>query len=222
MLDHKAGRLACRNLLATLSVCTTGSTTLVATTTGYTRPAGSFVDDGFEVGMEILPAGFATNTRQVIKNVVAGTILTEGTVAAQASGSGRSLTVGQPEYRAYTNIKYDPKQAAGRPYTEDDWLPGISTVTGTGDGATIIHEPIFVAKIYGLSERGTAALDAYSDSILTLFRPNLSIATSASQILKVKTITPPYKSGITNPSSLPGRALVTVTVPLWAQTTIPT
>jgi hypothetical protein len=222
MLDRKAAILACRNLLATLSVCTTGSTTLVATATGYTRPAGSFVDDGFEVGMEILPAGFATNTRQVIKNVVAGTILTESAVTAEASGGSRSLTVGQPEYRAYTNVKYDPKQAAGRPYTEEEWLPGTSTVTGLGPGARIIHNPIYVVKLYGLSEKGEAALAAYSDAILLLFKPNTSIATSASQVLEVKTLTPPFSSGITNPSSLPGRALVTVTVPLWAQTTIPT
>jgi hypothetical protein len=88
VLNHTAALIACRTRLATLEVCTTGSTTLVATTTGYTRPAGSFITDGFQVGQEILPAGFTATTRQVIKSVAAGTILTEGTVSAEASGSG--------------------------------------------------------------------------------------------------------------------------------------
>ena len=43
MIDHGAVLLACRAHAATLSVATTGSTTLAATATGYTRDAGSFL-----------------------------------------------------------------------------------------------------------------------------------------------------------------------------------
>jgi hypothetical protein len=53
--------LALRGRVLTLSVATTGTTSLAATATGYTRAAGSFVTDGFKPGMEVLAAGFATS-----------------------------------------------------------------------------------------------------------------------------------------------------------------
>jgi hypothetical protein len=219
VLNHTAALIACRTRLATLEVCTTGSTTLVATTTGYTRPAGSFITDGFQVGQEILPAGFTATTRQVIKSVAAGTILTEGTVSAEASGSGRSLTVGQPEYRAYPNVKYDPKQAAGRPYTKEEWLPGPSSVNSLGPLSQYQAEPIYIVKMYGLSERGSAAIDAYTDAILELFAPGTAMTLSTGDTLTVKRNPAPFKGQILNPSDEPGRAVVTITIPLWGHTT---
>jgi hypothetical protein len=82
MLNHLAALIACRTRLATLEVCTTGTTTLEATATGFVRLAGSFVTDGFQVGMEVLPAGFTSTARQVVKNVAALTLTVEGTPSA--------------------------------------------------------------------------------------------------------------------------------------------
>jgi hypothetical protein len=216
MLSHSVALLACRNLLATLEVCTTGSIGLAATATGYTRSTGSFITDGFKIGMEILPAGFANNDRQVIKSVAALTILTDSAPTAEAEASSRSLTVGQPEYRAYPNIKYDPKQAAGRPYTEEEWLPGPSNVNTLGGLAKYIAEPIYVVKLYGLAERGSEAIDAYTDAILETFAPGTSMSLSTGDTLQVRRSPAPYKGQILN--SVPGRAVVTITIPLWAFT----
>jgi hypothetical protein len=217
MFNHSVGLLACRARLATLDVVTTGSTTLAATTTGYTRSAGSFVTDGFHVGMEILPSGFNANTRQVVKNVAALTLLTDGPPAAETSASSRSLSVGQPEYRAYPNIAFNPAQASGRPYTEEEWLPGPSTVNTLGSLARYIAEPTYVVKLYGLAGKGPEALDAYTDAILELFAPGTSMSLSTGDTLQVRRNPAPYKGQILN--SIPGRAVVTVTIPLWAFTT---
>jgi hypothetical protein len=219
MLNHLAALITCRARLATLEVCTTGTTTLEATATGFVRLTGSFVTDGFQVGMEVLPAGFTSTTRQVVKNVAALTLTVEGTPSVQASGSGRSLTVGQPEYRAYPNVKYDPKQAAGRPYTKEEWLPGPSSVTSLGPLSQYQAEPIYIVKVYGLSERGSAAIDAYTDAILELFAPGTAMTLSTGDTLTVKRNPAPFKGQILNPSDEPGRAVVTITIPLWGHTT---
>ena len=60
MIDHLAALLALRGRALTLSVATTGSTSLSATTTGYARAAGSFITDGLVVGAEITASGFTT------------------------------------------------------------------------------------------------------------------------------------------------------------------
>jgi hypothetical protein len=68
----------------------TGDMTLVATTTGYTRADGSFVDDGFVVGMTITPTGFAANTVTTVTAVAALTLTTSAR-AAEAGAAGRAL-----------------------------------------------------------------------------------------------------------------------------------
>ncbi len=219
MIDHSVALLACRNLLDTLSVATTGSMSLAATTSGYTRASGSFITDGFKVGMEVLPAGFATDTRRIVKEVAALTLTVDATLTAEASAGSRSLTVGQPEYRQYPNITYNPAQAAGRPYTEEEWLPGPSVVNTLGSTAKYIAEPTYIVKWYGLAGKGNADIDACTDAVLELFAPGTAISLSTGDTLVVRRNPAPYKGQILNPSSAPGRAVVTVTVPLWAFTT---
>ncbi len=219
MLDSDLALLGCRNLADTVSVCTTGSLALAATTSGYTRGSGSFITDGFKPGMEITPAGFASNTKRIVKEVAALTLTVDATLTVEASSSGRSISVLQPEYRAYPNIKYDPAQASGRPYTEEEFLPGPSFVQSVGPFSTIVHEPTYVHKYYGLAGKGSSDAHAYAKAVLALFAPRTSITLSDGTVLRVKANPAPYSSQITNPSLTPGRALVTVTIPLWAQTT---
>ncbi len=76
----------------------TGSTTLAATATGYSRPAGDFIADGFRVGMPINATGFgiATNNGPSTITAVTATDLTvtkPGTpLAAEAAAAGRTIT----------------------------------------------------------------------------------------------------------------------------------
>ena len=74
MIDHHDVLLKCRNRLLTTQVATTGTTTLVATANGFTRPSGDFVADGFVSGMEVKPAGFADNSVGLISTVTANAL----------------------------------------------------------------------------------------------------------------------------------------------------
>src|SRR5690242_16227481 len=107
-LDLLAVHLALRNRALAVSVTTTGLTSLAATTTGYTRVAGSFIADGFQVGMELLAAGFAGTGNagyKVVLGVSAGTLtvrsLPDATMATEAATGDEILTVGLPILRAY-------------------------------------------------------------------------------------------------------------------------
>jgi len=81
----------------------TGFTDLGATATGYTRSAGSFVTDGFTVGMVVKAEGFANtanNNNAVVTAVSAGTLtvtkvpvtLAAPTTVVEAEGPNRKIT----------------------------------------------------------------------------------------------------------------------------------
>ncbi len=75
---------------------TTGSTSLSATATGYSRAAGSFITNGFVVGQQITASGFATaenNGRSVITAVTATDLtVTKATpTVAEAASTGRTV-----------------------------------------------------------------------------------------------------------------------------------
>ncbi len=215
-LDDGLAILACRAHLATLQIATTGSTSLSATTTGYARAAGSFVTDGFRAGMEITPATFTTTDRQVVKSASALSMTVNGTITADSAAT-RSITAGQPEYRMYPNMDFNTVQAAGRPYTEEEWLPGPSDVETHGANAIVIHYPTYVIKWWGLSGKGDADLNMCAKKVKAHFAPGTAITMGDGTVLRVRKRPAPFVSQITNPVA--GRALVTITIPLWAQTT---
>ena len=62
MIDSVSVQTSFRARARTVSVATTGSVQLSATTTGYHRASGSFIADGFQAGMEITyVTGFSTS-----------------------------------------------------------------------------------------------------------------------------------------------------------------
>jgi hypothetical protein len=154
----------------------TPSTELVATTTGYTRTEGSFVDDGFVVGMSVTPSGFAANTVTTVTNVAALTLTTTAR-AAEAEADGRSLkgygpfaevedltswggTHGEDNpTTTYVFGRDEPHEKAGRD-TDEYRLAGLYNITDT-DGQNVIRDSKdnrtwFVLRIYpgGSSAKG--------------------------------------------------------------------
>jgi hypothetical protein len=80
---------------------TTGSAELAATTAGYTRSAGSFLTDGFYIGMPVAASGFtsaANNGTSTVTNVTATTLTVAKTPAtvAEAAATGRTVTRATP------------------------------------------------------------------------------------------------------------------------------
>ena len=202
MIDHTAATLALRNRALTLSVATTGSTTLAATTTGFTRAAGSFITDGFVVGMEILAAGFSTaanNGNGVVTSVAAGTLLVDAytvtlgvtgytvaarTLATEAAAAGRTISVGLPAMRAWENTALTP--VAGKPYLEEDYVPATERLFTSPAASGMVEETgLYVLKWYGLSGKGISALRKSVHALKLLYTPGTKL-TAGSHTVRVR------------------------------------
>lgn len=219
MLDHTAALLALRARALTLVVCTTGSTTLSATSTGYARSSGSFVADGFRVGMEVTGAGFSTSGnngaaegQRVITAVSALAITCAGTTT-ESAGSGKTLSVGLPAQRAWENVALTP--VAGRGFLEEEYLPGPAAQVTLGARGQVEVFPTYVLKLYGLADRGAAALYASADALLALYPPRYPLTLSTGDVLTVRTAPAPYRSQLQSVGS--GWSLVVLTIPCRAR-----
>lgn len=179
MIDLLATNLALRNRARSLVVCTTGPTNLSATAQGYHRAAGSFVTDGFVVGQEIVPVGFAANTIDTLIGVTASDLTTANPRAVEGVAGGRTLSVGLPLLRVFEN---DPvfTPVAGRPYFEEDFVPATATLSGTRTGGYVYDRGLYIAKWYGLSGVGISALRKGVDALKALFAPGTALVAGSS------------------------------------------
>jgi hypothetical protein len=208
VIDTGAASLSLRSRLLSLSVCTTGSQTLAATGTGYSRAAGSFIADGFADGMEFVPAGFTDNTPRVIETVTALNIATTTANTAQTAGAGRSLSVGLPQGRAFGNREFKP--TSGSPYVVVEFVPGAhSLLTATAQNGMATEDGLFVIKWYGLEKLGELGIEKCVDKVKALFTPGTVIGS-----VRVRSDTS-VRSGQILPQGN-GWALCQITVPWWA------
>jgi hypothetical protein len=208
MLSHLACVEALRTQLLTLSVCTTGSATLSATATGYARTTGSFLTDGFAVGMEITPTGFAANTVAVLTGVTALT-LTTAARAVEVAAAGRTIACLLPAGRAWENVAYTP--TTNRPWVEEDYLPGPAQQIPLGSLGDVETLPQYVVKVYGVPGTGLAALHRYGDAILNLFPPRTALTLSTGDVLRVRINPAPYRGQLVQDTA--GFAVTVVTIP---------
>jgi hypothetical protein len=220
VLDHTSSQLALRGRVLTLSVATTGTTSLAATATGYTRAAGSFVTDGFKPGMEVLAAGFATsgnNGYKILTAVAAGTLTVSSstTMSTEAAGGNESIVCGLPETRAWENVTTTP--VPGRWYIEEDYVPATQQlITMPANSGTVEERGLYTLKLYGLSGYGVSSIRKAADAVLALFAPGTTV-TAASDVVRVRTDVAPWAGQL-----LPlegGWTVVTITVPFAARTT---
>ncbi len=207
--DHTATQLALRGRLLTLSVLTTGSTTLSATSTGYARTAGSFITDGFAVGMEVTPSGFTQTAVGVVTGVSALALEIDGGRDVEAAGAGRSLTVGLPSRMGWDNTRLEPTAAA--PYGEEEYVPATArTITMPASGADMEATGLYVLRLYGKAEPGISALRKLADAILALFAPGTGL-TVGSATVRVRTDLAPWAGAIR--ADRPGWSVVVLTIP---------
>lgn len=218
VVDKTAVLLALRNRALTLSVAATGSTTLAATTTGYTRSSGSFITDDFQVGQEVTPAGFATNTVRVITRVEALTLTVDtvgGALTAESAAGSRSLTVTLPAIRGWDNVTVTP--VAGRPYLEEDFVPGTSELISIPyNGGAMEETGLYVLKWYGLANKGSAGIRKCVDDLMLLFAPGTSL-TAGSDVVWIRDDIGPATSQIVPQGT--DRAVCALTIPWRAYTT---
>lgn len=209
-LDHLATQLALRGHLLTLSVCTTGDTSLAAVTAGYTRTSGSFLTDGFAVGMEVTPVGFASNPTGVVVNVSALALGIAGGRVADAEAASRSLTVGLPSARGWENVALEP--TAGVPYIEEQYVPGSAALRSMPAAyGTLEDRGLYVVAWYGQEGAGLADLSRCSAAVLALFKPGTAFTIGTDTVVRVLEDPAPWRGQIRQDS--PGWAVVVITVP---------
>lgn len=181
MIDSNAVMLALRNRARSLVVATTGVVTLSATATGYARTTGSFVDDGFVEGEEVVPAGFAANTPRVITNVQPLTLTTSTAPAVEAAAGGRSLTVGLPLIRSFENKAVS--KVVGRPYVDENFVPGTHALLTAPAQSGIVEETgLYVLTFFGVENTGHLGIRKPLDALKALFAPGTVIPAGSASV----------------------------------------
>lgn len=202
MLDAEITQLALRARLDATTVATTGSTSLSATTTGYARAAGSFLTDGFRVGMEITSVtGFstggnnqATTSQGRMITAVTATAISCSGCTTESAGSGRTITVGIPYQKASEDVAFTP--VGGFPYTEEVLVPtGTRVHTFPVSTGHMTDDGLYVVTVYGLSGKGS--LRAYADAILARFAPGTTFTLSDGNTLRIPSQLGPKAGAIT-------------------------
>lgn len=210
-LSHQAVQLALRARLLTLSVCTTGSTTLSATATGYARASGSFLTDGFAAGMEVTPGGFAQTAVGVITSVSAFVMTISGGRTVEASGAGRTLSVGLPSLQAWDNVAIEP--VAPQPYLEEEYVPATSALrTLPATGGSMEDTGLYMLRWYSRAGTGTQALRKACDAVIALFAAGTALVVATGITVRVRSDFAPVAGSIQSGESS-GWAVVVITIP---------
>lgn len=220
MVDHLAILLALRGrLLALPALAGTAATVLGSDALGYTRPAGSFITDGYKPGMEVVPAGFPVTSPVtqpgIVKAVAAGRLDIEGGRVPAADGAGRSLTVGLPTLRAWENVPFTPED--GRWYVDEDYLPGPAARRTLGKTSfESDHEPVYVIRMYSVAGKGVGAPYKMADAVLAQFPPNGEILASDGHYIRIRSDPQPTRGQLLSEGA--SHAVITITIPLRIRT----
>ena len=203
--------LAFRARIANLIVAqTSGEHNLSSLVDGYERGSGSFLADGFHVGMEVTVSGFTNHQPAVIREVTAGRIKTFTAVAAQSAASGRSMRVTFPSRVGWENTLVQP--LLHRHFAEVDNV-GQPSVYLAGPAANGRREDrgVYVVRWYGVANTGARGLRLCVDALAALFTVGTSFATAAGSIVRVRGDAGPSISQAQNRPA--GFALLTLSIP---------
>lgn len=217
MISNPLIRLALRAQAFAVTVCTTGSITMAATATGYTRATGSFLTDGFAVGHELAPSGYTSNPVDTITAVSALSLTTANAHPAQSAGSGRVLRVGIPALRNTENLALAP--IAGRWYVSEDYAGPTQTITTMTARGWAEYRGLYVLKVFGVENTGSLALDTVADAVLAAFPADSALSVSDGHTVRIGGKPAPYRSQILAGPS--GWSVLSITIPWWCQSATP-
>lgn len=208
MIDESAALLALWARAVAVSVKTTGTMSLSATTTGYARAdAGSFLTDGFVPGMEITPVGFDANTVDLITGVTALTMTTANTRAAEASAGSRSIAVKLPAVQA-TELK-DTTKLALRWRVREEFVPAPSRLMGQKNGGLLYESGLYILTLFCPERYGPLPMQAMTGALKALYAPGTTL-TAGSHTLRVRTDSSVYAGQIIPQGDGSARCLLTV------------
>jgi hypothetical protein len=220
VIDHHALQLALRARALTLTVAECSGVNLSASGSGFVRASGSFLTDGFSLGMEVLADNFSDSDNDgywIVTNVSATTLTVDGSLNAESAGANKTLTVGLPSSRAWENIEFEP--TTGSPWVEEQLIPAGSRQISVGPEGTLETRLLYSLAVHAVENKGVGAPNRYADALLELFTPRTSI-TFGSLTARVRTDTGPYRGQMLRRK--PGYMTVPVTFPLevYSQNTI--
>lgn len=241
MVNHEEAIFALRTKLLTLEVVFTAAVfgdiewselgavsfiTMSVSGGKFARATGSFISDGFRLGMEVNPSGFTeseNNARGVIMAVTALTMTVNRTLTDETTGTGKTLVVELPATRVWSNSEpVDADGAAstitrGTPYFEEQYLPGPMAQETLGKLAQLEVLPQYIPRIFVPSNTGVAAAMKYTTALLALFAPGTAFTLSvSSSTMRVRRDVAPFSGQLAQAS--PGFAVVPITVPLRLRT----
>lgn len=210
---------ACRARLVTLIVADTGPISIAASVAGgsqgrsaYIRDdvGGSFIEDGFRVGMEVSPVGFPLNAPTPIVALTALVATVKDVLGAVGAAGGRSLRVALPSGRRWENVAFDP--TTGRPYFEEQYTPGPGHRASSVKDGWLTYEPQYFVLFNTQEGVGGEASNGYTDTLRALFRPDSIMVLPNGDILRVRGDVIPYASQLQN--ATPGWVTTVFTIPL--------
>lgn len=217
-VSHVAIQTALRTEAKKLLVCeaiSAGSVgpILGASTAGYTRnDAGSFLDDGFVKGMEVLGAGYtetANNGARTITAVTDSLLSCPGCVA-EVAHEGPTLEVGLPATVSWENVRFSTRKP-GVPYVVEQYIPGPSFQEENQGGDKVLR-PMYSLQVFAPADTDIYADGAYTDALENLFPPGHAIAIGDGNYIHVRYSPAPFKGQRQNPDA--AFSVVPITFPL--------
>lgn len=220
MIDSFTLQTALRTQALTLSVASCSGVDLSAGGAIYTRASGSFLTDGFSAGMEVLGAGFSNsgnNASYTVTRVSASDLTVDGALTTESAGSGKTLTVGLPQYRAWEDIKFEPTD--GAPWIAEELVPGPTRQISVGAAGTLEERFLYILTVHVPENVGIGAPRRYATGVKALFTPLTQIVVG-SYTARVRTDTGPYEGALLR--RRPGWVSIPVTIPIeiWSPNTV--
>ena len=188
ILVHPDIRAAIRTRLLTLEMVSTGVLTVLSAS-GYvfSRSAGSFVTDGFAIGDEVMPSGFANsanNARALITALSASAMTVDRALTTEAAGASATIKAQLPQGRKWEGQAYAPTK--GQRYISEMVRSIDSTVRALGDGGTISHLLTANFTLNYPSGKGTLGIERMAGALLYLFRPSVRMTYGANSAVITK------------------------------------
>lgn len=194
MVDRELTRLAIRNRLLGLSVCTTGAITMSVAAGKFVRSSGSFITDGFAVGQEVTPSGFseaANNERAVILSRTALQMTVDRPLTTEGAGSGKTLAVGLPGVRLFENLEAVDEDGAtladgpppSRPYFREAFRSLPTRLRGlAATGGRLEENGVYFAHFYFIENTGSEASDRVTQAAAALFTPGTRVTAGSQEV----------------------------------------
>ena len=120
-----------------------------------------------------------------------------------------------PAKRMWENSEPASAPTSSEEYVTESFEPGGGRLYGSRVGGQVKDEGLYILTWYGLANRGTQALSASLRTLLDCFPPGSKIAASDGSYVHIKGDVIPWRTKITNPTDLPGRAVSVVRIPFY-------